>query len=805
MKKNSVCILITSLVYVVLSIALILLIIRSGNYPMGDSTMYYIYRADEVYRNIQNGNWFIYYDMSMYNGVELLKYFGVLPAYFMAFVQWLSGGNAVNGYLVTTGIVYFLSAEVIFYCGLQYGRRVLSAILGGLWFFFPLNTYLYFQCGELPAAISILIFIPFLYFCLTRYLQTGNKKAICFLIYGTALLMLNEEVTAVMFIILSCVYVCFSAFFRNTHKRGNIALLSLFIGCGVSAFYGFPALFGNIHYLQTTEGLIYYFQSLTVSLNPFHSSGSFYIGISLLILSISGLVLDKRANKAGYAITILIILFTSVSCYRWIRYFLYASWFRMNYMCAICASFLVINLLAWITLRKFISFLFTVLLAMDCIPSLITISMIAGGLSDQERFTQEEEYTFIQQARQISKNHIALMDDGELSSLGSYLVSVNGEHDAVFGSGWTSSGTKENTRNLIVALKEGNYLYMFDRLLSYGADAVIIKTSLLSSDDMQEIMYLNDCAEKVGYSCINKNGDYRLYYYDCDYSFGVQSKFENLAIGTDSSAICMSFPSFDQADDTVLDHYTFEELKQYTYIYLSGFTYDSQEAAEELLKKLADSGVRIVITADGIPEDKKTHHQNFLGLECQPVQFKYGYPELDTINGLINADLFPLEYKDWKTVYVNGLKDVYGSLRLNDKKLDFYGTVYNENIVIIGLRMTQFYGLTKDSSIYKLLQYSMQVDTSSLPERTVIPVNIHVDKNVIEVTTEYENVETSIAYAPCMHIQQEYIVHRNLLVIKDRILTINLGLNLQQIAGLIVSALSILCSYLLCRKQKGEI
>ena len=49
-----------------------------------------------------------------------------------------------------------------------------------------------------------------------------------------------------------------------------------------------------------------------------------------------------------------------------------------------------------------------------------------------------------------------------------------------------------------------------------------------------------------------------------------------------------------------------------------GFTYDDRAAAEQLITRLSESGVRIVIAADGIPEDRGSRNQSFLGGVCNP-------------------------------------------------------------------------------------------------------------------------------------------------------------------------------------------
>ena len=77
------------------------MIIRAnGNYPTGSDTMYHIYRGDYVYNSIKSGNWYPIYNSMWYNGVELLRYWAPLGAYFMAFCQLLAGGSQSLGIII---------------------------------------------------------------------------------------------------------------------------------------------------------------------------------------------------------------------------------------------------------------------------------------------------------------------------------------------------------------------------------------------------------------------------------------------------------------------------------------------------------------------------------------------------------------------------------------------------------------------------------------------------------------------------------------------------------------------------------
>ena len=102
-----------------------------------------------------------------------------------------------------------------------------------------------------------------------------------------------------------------------------------------------------------------------------------------------------------------------------------------------------------------------------------------------------------------------------------------------------------------------------------------------------------------------------------------------------------------------------EELSSYETIYLDGFLYHDVETAEDLITKAAEAGTKVYVLADGIPENYQSKTNRFLGVECQSVQFDNGFPTFYTTKfGEIELALFPDEFKNWKTVYMNGLTEV---------------------------------------------------------------------------------------------------------------------------------------------------
>ena len=808
MSRKRISFAITTALYALSAIVLFCVLYKSGTYTDGENTMFHLYRADSLLDSWKNGSPFLWYDSSIYNGTELLRYFGILPVYFMAIIECITSDVAIT-YSLLTVIVFFLSAETIYYISLKQNNSstVISFFIGLIWFFFPSNLYIWFTEGNIPAGIALVMIIPILYYNVKMYLKKGTKKNWIFCAVWMAVLALTEEIYAVMFLILLSILLMVLSFMGKTHRRGLLSLSGCLIGLGIAGFWFVPAVTGNIHYNVVSESYANNFQSLLTSLNSIEriKNGNTYLytGITACVLALFQLLFGKRETK-GSAFTYLIVLvLSSTAFYNVIRHLYLASFFQMLYICAMACSVLIVDFIGWITLRKWIYGLFAVLLAADSIPSLPVIYQNLSGVSADERMDMEETYTWIKDAQSYSNNRIAVMDNGTLSSMGNWLVTRN-RNKNIYGSGWTSSSTQQNTRMLNQSLEDGHYLYMFDRLYSYGTDSVVIRVDQMQTGDKEDIEKLDEAGSRIGYSCVKENQDYRLYELNTDDTYGTVTTYQYLAIGSDSENICETFPSFRLADDSNLSDYTFDDLKAYKVIYLTGFTYDDKDEAEELIEKLSENGVRIIISADGIPKDRTTHDQNFLGLQCQPIQFKYGFPEMETVDGTFDTELFPFEYQKWETVYINGLDNVLGSVQTDNSTLPFFGTVKNDNIYVIGFRLSQFYGLTGDEKTGELLSKAFDVSSGDIPERHTVRLSVNENVHGIEIQSNEKDTMTGYAYVPCMKIEGDYEVVNHLIVMKGTNLKITYHLSNMQIIGVILSCFSIILLMYLSKRANVE-
>lgn len=744
------------------------LVKTSGIYPSGSDTMYHVYRGDFVYNAIKSGNWYPLYDASWYNGVELLRYWSPLPAYVMALCQFIADGSQFGAYLIFIGGVCFLGACVWPFIGRGFNRPYLGAFIGLLWFFMPDNLYALFVEGNLARSLGM-IFLPVFIYAVYKYFDSQKTGYLLLITLSLLLIAMCHAGYAEMVLAAVIIY---GIIYCLQNKR--IIVLSDVIISMVLSFviYGIWLIgvfrIGKLS-LYNSENVVNFFQSIWKSVNPIQrlldNNASFYFGFAVMFIAIFGIVFGYKKSRTGFIAGLVILFLTTNVAFVVLRYLPGSQYMWMLRFISIAICMILMSFLTWDTLKKPLVILLCVLLMADVIPSVSLITGSHNYASPQDRFASIQDETLITEAQTITKQRLAVLDESILESTGAWLVSdYNNPVSSSYGAGREAANTIDNIVNINNALANGRFRYVFDRCLELGNDSVLVKLSLLEQYD-EDLQELESAADAVGYKRVEKNNDYILYHIDTPDSWGVVSSYRAIAIGSGAATISMQFPAVETADSDNLNDYTYEELSGYKEVFLNGFTYDDKEEAEDLLLRLSRSGVKVIIYADGIPQDKRTHSQNFLGVTCSTITFHNGYPDMDTRIGTIYPDMFPQGHTTWNTVYLDGLDTVWGTFYDNGFSLDFYGTVKNDNIIMTGLNLTYFYSLTDDESVGKLLSNMSGISSDELPDRKIVPLKVEYGKNEITITSNNDNVNTTLAYHDIFSSSSDITCRNNLMYV----------------------------------------
>lgn len=752
-----------------LSYALYVYISSNGIYPSGSDAMYHVYRGDMLYRSFKNGAGFPLYDRFWYNGIEPMRYMPPLSPLLFALCETMTKGAIFEAYIFYCIVIFLLGLFVFTAIGFAMERPVTGLVMGLLWFFLPNNIYTLFAEGNLMKALGY-VFLPVLFYLIFEFLEKENPWTLGVFCISFILLIFCHLEFAGMTVISVFLFLVIFRFYQKKRRSIVKIIVAIPLAYLMSGMFLYPYLKGEVA-SSASDGISKFFQSLRITLDPFYrittSHEAVYFGLSLFIIAILGTLASNRISSPGFLTAFALVLMTALFAYPMLSLIPGSDILKMLQYLSIALALIFISVLYWEKLKKWVLIVFMVAIALDCLPSLKWIYGNENFLKPQIRLQKLSDDTFITEAQEICDQRIALFDLATLGSEGAFIISDFGKPTmSVFGSGWKYSVTHANTSRLNSAMCDEYFFYMFDRCIELGADTVIIQKDQAVYGE-KTLVKLDKAAEQLGYDFIDENYDYMLYHLRVGEHYGTTAKYDAIGIGYSAFSLSLAFPNIKEAGDNYIDHYTYDYLSQFKTVYLSGFFYDNRQKAENLVLKLSENGVRIVILADGMPEDRETRSKTFLGVTCNVIQFENGYPILYTEDfGEMDCDLFPLGYSKWITYYLNGLGDVKGTISDNDIELAFFGTGKNENLCYIGLNIPFYYYLTLDSNAEKLMQWIMGMDAGLLPERHIYPLDITYNRNNIVINSDVDYINTGLAYHDNFRSDQSLFVDNNMLVVR---------------------------------------
>ena len=793
---------------------------KSGAYPDGSDTMFYVYRGDFLYRSIaESGNWYPLLDPQWYNGVETFRYWSPLSSIMLAGCQCLTGGDPLRGYLVFVGLLCFFTMLVWLVIGCTHKRPVLGAVMGPLWFFTSNNLFLLFAEGVIARSIAVMM-LPVFLIQLHDWLKDQHWASLLKMILSFAFLVMCHSGWAGMVAITTLVFLLIYALCNRRRERGSClaAATTMVLGYAICGIWLFVSLRGGITGIDSSSIMVTSFQNLNATLNPFYGwqDGSrwtdaalgyrTYFGIVAFLLCIFGVLFSRRRTVPAFVVAILICLATSTAAYPFIKLLPGGQILWMLRFVSIALGFVMVAFFNWKSLKPAFVVAICVLLAVDALPGLKMITVRWNDVTPEERYASVEQTTLLGEAKQVTNQRLAVIEPKAPVADGIYIAAGYGD-DAVpimFGQGVQSAADYRNIVQCNEAAEKGDYLYLFDRCLELGNDTVLVRVHDILNG-AEDISDLDAAAVRLGYELTDQNQDFRLYHLSQNPgTFGVSSTYRCIGIGKSAPVISLMFPTVKETVSTNLNDYTYDELSQYDEIFLSGFTYTNRDEAEELVTRLSENGTRVIIMADGIPEETHTGSKTFLGIDCETIDFYNGFPELDTIDGKLACDLFPAEYADWKTVYVNGLDDVWGTIHEDGRDLDFYGTVKNDNIMVIGLNLTFYFSLTRDNGVGVLLSHALDLSSDELPQRAVVPLEVEYGKRAITITSDLDGVDTTLAYHDIFSSDQEIWDDNHLLYVNAGTTVVNMRYP-YLLEGMAVTLLGVgLSIFLLAEMRKRE-
>ena len=553
---------------------------------------------------------------------------------------------------------------------------------------------------------------------------------------------------------------------------GNLILTYLLTG-----YFLFPALAGG---LLTRE----YSQQGNQPLS---------MGVSVMVIAAVGLLVTDRKRMAGFLLSVLLFVLSLEMFKPVFRLMPYKALQNSYWYQLVAVGFFLVTLLCWERLRLLFLILFFGIIIGESAPQFATLQN--GNVIIAESEQTIKDY-LLDKAAAMTDNRLALMDNAALGDLPYWYLAAQGVNTLA---GWDFDNalTVRNQAHINEAFADGFYEYIFDRLLLYGNDVIVIQKELFTEEGAYEVM-LHTAAEN-GYQVGAENDKAVVLKADgIKGSFGVVSEYTNLAIGENASGIAYIYPSFGLGRSDCLEDYTVDELETYQRIYLSGFTYREKEKAENMLRELAEKGVQIYIDMQHIPINVLTGKNEFMGIYAQFVQFTEDFPILENDNGnQFKLDFKTQGYETWNTVYVSGCKEVLKETVYDgNKHLAYMGRNQDKNITFMGFNLVYYYLSTHNKDLKRFLDEAMLL--SNEPDRNPVIVPLAVERQPMKliVHSQADGVNSNIANIDTLFPDRIIYSEENMWVVNcgDTVFTL---MRPKQLEGICCSVLGGICVGLL--------
>lgn len=745
--------------------AIALYLKNTGAYPSGADIYGHLFKSDLLYHNIKKGDFYPLYTDLWYNGVQPYRYWAPLPYYIMAVLQFIAGGEALNAYLLFVIFAFVVGGIGWLLWGLTYNRMLLCTFLGVLWFFLPDNMRIFFVEGNLPRMV-IAIFLPYLFYFIWRFVEYRAKWTIIPVILLMCMITLCHAMIAAMTGVTTFLFLLIYSISQRRVKESFYIISALLLSFALSGIWLYPALKGGLVSMDasaTAEVMKALSTPVLVSLNPMLRNVGmyelFYFSISVLALSIIGLFLADKKSRIGFYTVIIVFCGTTTAFVPFLEKLPLNQVFWVVRFTPIVYAIFILSLLEWKKCRRYALILIALVIVLDCIPSI-----------DLQRYHSQTPSVFkytLADAKKITNQRLSLLDISAYGSYPSYgLAAEDPNIRYTFGWAWQGAATASNIVMINTALEKGYYYYMFDRCFELGNDTVLVRKELVKQAK-KTLGSLIEAAELSGYTLFKETNYTYIFHKRTPMTFGVETVYSGLTIGRNAKSIALEYPSFEEGSRKNLTDYTVSELSRYKVLYLSGFTYDDRRKAEDLLEKVANKGVKIIIDMNQIPVDPVTSRMTFFDITAQSITFSDQYPELMYRNKIYDSVPFKEEYSTWNTVYLENAKHILGYSWFQNKQLTFLGTSSNKNIIFMGYNFLYHAMETNDQSVMSLMTDLIGLEPNQLPERRIVPMEITYQEDKIVIDSPGGKVNTTLAYQDNFRSDQKIIDQNHLLTVVE--------------------------------------
>jgi len=590
------------LILLALTIPVYAPILFSSGLPWGSDTLGHLMKVTYLDQQVRAGNFYPNIFPGWYLGIHLFRYYPPLPYYLLLPLYWLSGLAAASQF--TAACAWLGSLAVLLFS--RWLGRPAAFLAAALFLIAPDHLRVALAEGNLPRALATAFFPLTLYFLLRLLESPARRWQILLALAFTLTVLTHAMLAAIAAVTLGLVAVLAWIFGAASIKNAFTAILGMALGMALAGFWLLPSLQGGITGLDAramTEALAVIPLAQLLTPNLRENMEGIYLGAALLLAAPLLLTLTRPRKTFAPALVITALLVTAISLPGVNAVFnslpLSNLLWPLRFLGA--ASTLLIISALWLAARlpgfwRWPLLLTFALIALDFFPSLRLI------------FLRPLDASLEQAAAHLAQTpgwRIATLDESRLGSAPTYLLSAQAGREQVFGWAYQGAHTARNVAALNDALTQGHTEYLLSRLDLYGVDAALtlpetplpLEAAGFTHQDFPRLtLYTRPGAPRA--AILSERA---------------------LGIGRGAQNLAYIFPGLTLGGSAVVDDYALDELTRYQAIFLSGFSWNNQSAAESLLRQAASAGVQVIVDLTGTPPDPLAQIPHFLDVWGEPI------------------------------------------------------------------------------------------------------------------------------------------------------------------------------------------
>lgn len=686
-------------------------------YPWGSDTWGHLFKGENLYQEILQGNYYPQFTEYWYNGSQPFRYWAPLPYYFLAFLR------AISGDIFTAGNLYiFLCALIGALSWLFLSRRMglWPAVMAGLvWLLWQDNVRVAFSEGNVPRVLATAL-LPGL-FALFLHISTNRKSYTG--IMGTVamihIIVLCHAMIAAVYSVCLVIFAFFLWAFQGSRLQDFVqGILVIGAGIATSLWWLLPSLSGGITGIdvQAVKEIVQ-FVSAQVSLNPLYRYSNvetFYWGITLIIGLLASFITwkskpawAKSAAVCGFILVVITFpIVRGVYISLPLSHLLWPLRFSSFAALAILAAGFSFNYAekrqSWLKspyVNGMLIITLFILLMFDC---LISFRLLAH--------TGTKPYDIIQSGNFIKQKtgwRVATIDLSQFGSAPSFAFSEIAGLEQVFGWAWQGAVTSRNIMLLNTGLEHQYYPFLLRSCVDLGATDLVVKENVVT-----DLKAFKNAAALAGYTQKDKFAGISVWR-SIDHPYLVEKKPACLIIGKYAGTIGLQFPEAEMGVSIYIDQYSLQDLEKYSMVILSGSTWKSKKVAEKVITDYAASGGQVFVEMGGMPDNVLAKQPEFLGVYGEAVSTK---GEIEVWGENKKFVLSPVWQKnpEWRAYVPMGLDKVemefsyYG----NQAPIFGYKMVNGHKIWFLGNNITYHAFQTGNTGSLKLVKDILGLNTN---------------------------------------------------------------------------------------------